>query len=84
MRGASGESFGTGIPARNREVSFAGGSPFDWVGRAAVGGAFSGAGVGLLRCHGHLIAIALFESRISVNSVAKVILAGRTLFIDRD
>src|SRR5437763_6734934 len=84
VRGASGEFFGIGIPARNRDVSLGGGGPVDCIGRAASRGAAIGAGVGALRCHGHLMAIALLESRASITRIIKTNRGERELFIGGD
>jgi hypothetical protein len=59
INGASGETFGSGIPARKRATS-SGDEPPDWTGprtRAAGAGAGAAAvGLGVLLCHGHCIA----------------------------
>src|SRR5690242_3578178 len=54
VRGANGDFFDSGIPARNRAVSSGGGGPDKGSGRSACDGATVGAGVGLSCSHGNL------------------------------
>ena len=84
VSGARGEFFGTGIPARNRDVSSGGGGPDGWAGRAICGDAAVGAGIGVSRCHGHRMAFALPEKRNKMDRVAKVNLATWKFFIGED
>ncbi len=65
-------------------MSSGGGGPVDCTLGTAADGLAIGEGVGLSRCHGHFIAVALLDSRAMIDNVAKMNRGGRELFIDGD